>query len=363
MKKKVLVVTVSCLIGSGVALAAVYDFSNFNPRDRVMQEAPDTTGKVGKDNATNTHPDQHGTHMAGEDCGLCHTPGGKADQDNSGKYVFTMAGTLYEDKAARKPLAGGEVIMQDLDGKIISMTSNAAGNFWTYEPLASHPETVAGHGTITKLYQDKDGNPIAVDPSDARSWLYKVWVKKGDQVIKAPDIKPIGGSSDPNSRMGCGMHHAPSGSRGALWLSEKGTLASYPETGLSFKKHVQPILMSKCVSCHRPGLTTTRAVMRSDIEPAYPDVNSTQIDFSGAHDLTAYEDQTVTVKLNNVDTALSKHGTGHYAENREKNPDASLLLFKTVKGGDIHAGGTFWDKDHPDYKAIRQWIAEGAPNN
>ena len=29
----------------------------------------------------------------------------------------------------------------------------------------------------------------------------------------------------------------------------------------------------------------------------------------------------------------------------------------------IHPGGTFWTSDDADYKAIRQWIAEGAQNN
>lgn len=360
MKYKVFVVAGSCLIVTGLTIAAGFD-ATFNPRDKLMERVP--TGHVaGKDNSTMA--DEHGTHMAGEDCGICHTPGGKADPDNTGQYVFTMAGTLYEDKAARKPLAGGEVILQDSAGNVISMTSNEVGNFWTYAPLVSYPYAVSGHGSITKLYTEtNDGNGNVTlspgDKSDPRSWLYKVWVKKGDQVIQSPDIKPIGGSGTTTPRMGCGMHHAPTGSRGALWLSEKGTLASYPETGLSFKKHVQPILMSKCASCHRPGATTTRLVMKSDIDHAYPNAQSTQIDFSGAHDLTAYDDQSVTVGS----TVWSKHGTGHYAEGYESNPEMSDLLLKTVKGGQNHAGGTFWTEAHPDYQAIRQWISEGAPNN
>ena len=91
------------------------------------------------------------------------------------------------------------------------------------------------------------------------------------------------------------MHHSPFGSRGALWGSRNGTVSSFPQAGLSFKKHILPILMSRCASCHLPGATTTRLVMKSDIDFQYPDPQSTQIDFSKAHDLTAYNDQAVTV--------------------------------------------------------------------
>lgn len=371
MKSKVLVLAIPGLIYAGYAIAAiVYDKTNFNASARAFQPIPDHI--VGKDNSK--EPNEFGTHMAGEDCGLCHTPGGKADPDNKSKYVFTMAGTVYEDKAARKPLAGAEIVLTDYEGNVISMTSNEAGNFWTYAKIASYPLAVAGHGTIVKLYTENtvdngDGTTTTtVTPAsttDSRSWIYKAWVKKGDQIIQSPDFKPVGGSSDPGSRMGCAMHHAPSGSRGALWLSERGTLASYPETGLSFKKHVLPILMSKCASCHRPGVTTTRAVMKSDIEPAFDvtnpydpadmDTESTMYDFSGMHDLTAYGDSGTA--------PWAKHGTGYYSVKDTSNPDNNALLFKTRKGGQEHAGGTFWTQDHPDYKAIRQWIAEGGLNN
>ena len=44
-------------------------------------------------------------------------------------------------------------------------------------------------------------------------------------------------------------------------------------------------------------------------------------------------------------------------------PDASLLLTKTLPAAS-HGGGVFWTTpDHPDYRAIRQWIAEGANDN
>ena len=353
MNKKTFIFIMTCLLVFWHAFyikAADYTSSNFNPRDRQLQPIP--TGHIpGKDNSTKTG--EYGTHNAGEDCGICHTPNGK-----SPNYVFTMAGTLYEDKAGRKPLSGGEVVLQDKDGNVISMTSNEVGNFWTYTPIASYPYSVSGHGTVTKLYtENSDGTVTPGDTNDSRSWLYKTWVKKDDQVIYAATIKPVGGGNTP--RMGCSMHHSPNGSRGALWLTKNGTLSSYPATGLSFKKHILPIFMSRCVSCHRPGETKTRIVMKSDIDYTYPDTQSTQIDMSKSHDLTAYSDQTVTVS----GTAWAKYGTGHYATGYSSTPDMSPLLLKTVKNGQNHGGGIFWTSDNADYKAIRQWIAEGAQNN
>jgi len=43
-------------------------------------------------------------------------------------------------------------------------------------------------------------------------------------------------------------------------------------------------------------------------------------------------------------------------------PSNSLLLSKTVKGF-THAGGWLRIKEGADYKAIRQWIVEGAGNS
>jgi len=101
--------------------------------------------------------------------------------------------------------------------------------------------------------------------------------------------------------------------------------------------------------------------MMSDIDYQYPDKQSTQVDFSKAHDLTAYNDQ--TVKVGNTDWV--KFGTFHYAKNYSENPDMSPLLVKTRIGdqGQKHGGGHYWTSDDADYKAIRQWIAEGAQNN
>src|SRR3989338_5687400 len=232
MSKKTFIFSMVCLLIAGYVFATDYTFENFNPRDRQLQPIP--KGHIpGKDNSTKTG--EYGTHNAGEDCGICHTPNGK-----SPNYVFTMAGTLYEDKAGRRPLAGGEVILQDKDGNVISMTSNEVGNFWTYAPLAGHPYAVAASTPLKKLYTENPDGTVATpaDPNDTRTWLYKTWVKNGDHVVHMATVAPVGGTSDGTSRMGCSMHHSPFGSRGALWTSRNDTLSSFPQAGLSFKKHI-----------------------------------------------------------------------------------------------------------------------------
>jgi len=331
------------------AFAAGYDSSNFSSGGRKLQPAP--SGHVpGKDNGPGK-----GTHNTGEECGACHRPSGKAP------VVFTMSGTLYEDRAGRKPLKGGEVILQDINGNVISMTSNEVGNFWTYAPIASNPYAVASHGgmTDTLYYTDEQGFHPA-DPNDARSWQYKAWVKSGNHVRPMVTIAPVGGSTDPNSRMSCSMHHSYMGSRGALWGTGKSTLPSYPLSHLSFKKHILPIFRNKCAPCHIPGETWTRIVTQSDFE-GNP---STKIDYSKLLDLSSYSGSSVTA--NNTNTTWTKRGIKDVTVGYQGNPYLSPVLSKTrihQNSKIIHAGGAFWSAGDPDYRALRQWINEGAQNN
>ena len=331
----------------GGAFAAAYDASNFSADGRKWQPVP--AGHIpGKDNGAG-----RGTHNAGEDCGICHRPDGKAP------VIFTMAGTLYEDRAGRKPLQGGEVILQDRDGNVISMTSNEVGNFWTQVPISSNPYAIASHGGVTHpLYTIDDEGFHPADPDDTRTWQYKAWVKSGTHVRQMVTIAPVGGATDPASRMSCNMHHAAMGGRGALWGTGKSTLASYPSKHLSFKKHIQPIFRNKCVQCHIPGSTLTRLVTQSDMEG----VPLTQIDYSKSLDLVSYEGSSVT----SGDTVWTKRGIRDMTAGYQDDPDSSLVLAKTrwqTDGKVIHGGGAFWSTTDPDYKAIRQWIAEGARDN
>jgi hypothetical protein len=343
---------VGCLNVAVYSMAAdVYDSSNFNADGRKLQPAP-SGHTPGKDNGPGI-----GTHNSGEDCGICHTPGGKA-----GNYNLTIGGTIYQDRAARKPLKGAEVILQDYGGNILSMTTNETGNFWTVKPIASNPCTVANHGKDTYyLYDEVNGNCIPnVPASDSRIWLYKAWVKHGDHIRPMVSIVPVGGATGTSPRMSCNMHHSPLGSSGGVWALRKSTLASYPTTNLSFKKHILPIFRSKCAPCHIPGKTKTRLVTKTDIDPAMP----TSIDYSSTRDYTSFAGSTVM----SMGVTYAKTGwISDLASIYQANPDSSPLLTKTVMlpagSAPIHGGGAFWSPTDLDYKAIRQWIAEGALNN
>lgn len=327
-----------CLVAFFVSgLAMVYNESNFSALGRMYQPPPEGHA-VGKDNDPG-----RGMHHAGENCARCHCMGGRVEA-----YAWTMAGTLYADRSGRSVLKGGEIILQDREGNVISMTSNEAGNFWTTAPIASNPYTVVSHGGPPEpLYVlDSQGNLLQpADPTDPRTWLYKAWVRKGFSVRPMLTIAPAAGAT--GMSMTCSMHHGAMGSRGALWVSPAPTLPSYPDSGLSYRKHIYPILRSKCSPCHIPGSTMTRQVTKADI-----DTPSTSFDFSNGLDLMTYEGSTVgSVVKDGVSSAVDT-----------ANPEQSLILQKTLPGK-VHAGGAFWDNRAPDYIAIQQWIKEGALKN
>lgn len=349
MKKHIYIAVLllsSFLFLNSARAATTYDANNFSAEGRKWQPIP-TGHTPGKDNGPGT-----GTHNLGEDCGICHKPNGKAPN-----HVFTMSGTLYEDRAARKTLKGGEVILQDINGKVISMTSNEVGNFWTYTAIGGNPLTVVGKGAGFKMYStDAVGTVVKyADTTYPQTWQYKTWVKSGDHVLPMVTIAPVGGATilsdgkpDPNSRMSCSMHHSPMGSRGGLWASTKGTLPSYPSSGLSYKKHILPIFMSKCAPCHIPGSTATRVVTKSDI-----DGSGTMIDYSKGLDLTSYSGSTVTT-TDGV-TPGTKKGVS--------DTGISSRILPMTDGTIEHAGGKFWSAGNADYEAIKKWIVEGAQNN
>jgi hypothetical protein len=319
------------------AVAVVYNQSNFSARGRMYQPPPDGHF-VGKDNAPG-----YGRHHVGEDCARCHRMGGRAEA-----YLWTVSGTLYADRSGREVLKGGEIIFQDREGNVISLTSNEAGNFWTLAPLASNPFTVVAHGsTLDILYVlDAEGNLMQpADPNDPRTWLYKTWVRKGSSIRPMMTIAPAAGATGMN--MSCSMHHGNMGSRGALWVSPAPTLPSYPDSELSYRKHIYPILRGKCSPCHIPGATMTRLVTKTDIETP-----STSIDYSNGLDLMTYAGSQVGPYV--------KQGVLGVVD--KANPEQSLMLRKTLPDG-VHGGGAFWDKKDPDYLALKQWISEGAKEN
>jgi len=163
------------------------------------------------------------------------------------------------------------------------------------------------------------------------------------------------------------MHHSPFGSTGAAWASRKSSLASYPTSSLSLRKHILPIFISKCAPCHVPGAKATRLVTISDLYTKdtftyIPLTNTavTLIDYSSGQDFTSYAGSIYT----SGSTTIIKLGIKDFVNT--SNPDSSPVLTKNMlqnPGTTVHAGGSFWTSDDADYKAIRQWISEGANNN
>ena len=320
MKKTVLAMMVTSF-ASATAIAEVPDFSVEG-----MQWAPVPEGHVpGKDNGEDSGETAGNEfHFTGEDCGVCHRPGGKAEE-----HVFTMAGTLYKDRAGREPLKGGEIILQDSAGNVISMTTNDAGNFFTTAEIASDPQA----WDETKTDEENKAN--------ARTWRYKAWVKNGDLVTSMMTIAAVGNApGSTTERMSCGMHHAPLNSRGALLASGFPTLPDYPESGISFQKHVMPVLKNRCKSCHTPEAAKPWTEYPKGYKYAY----------GGGLDLSAFDKD-----------PGSERGVADIVNTA--NPAASDMLIAPMYGSQ-HGGGASWlNTNDKDYKVIYQWIVEGAKNN
>ncbi|MCC6749894.1 MAG: hypothetical protein IT371_19675 [Deltaproteobacteria bacterium] len=314
MRKRTLILISACAgsLALTVGLSRGEEPAPFTPAGQKWAALP-TGHAPGKDNGKVTGDPKNALHFPGADCGICHLEGRSA-----GKFVFTVGGTLYKDKAGREPLAGAEVVLRDVTGKVISMTSNAAGNFFTYEPVAADPR-------------------LGGDPKSPANWRYKAWVHQGGHVVRTMvTLAPVGGMGAP--RMSCNMHHAPTGTRGPVAPVSYGSLASFPKTGVSFRQHVLPVLKNRCKACHVPGSTKPNV--------AYGTEN---FDFSAGLDLSGYQKDALSAKgLADVVNTVT--------------PDASLLLAKPMTGGK-HGGGQHWKVGDPDHAVLRQWIAEGAKEN
>jgi hypothetical protein len=68
----------------------------------------------------------NGHHNAGENCGNCHT---------AGKYIWTVAGTLYSSVDGSTPVAGATIHVTDANNKSITIVTANNGNFWTPQAL------------------------------------------------------------------------------------------------------------------------------------------------------------------------------------------------------------------------------------
>ena len=312
MRRNLIFATVALLLSTSAvwAVKSVWDESNFTMEERQWQPAP-TGHEVGKDNGTG-EPGHHPT----DDCGICHSPKGVASS-----RVFTLTATVYDNRGARLPVEGAEVIFQDYGGNVFSMTTNDLGIAWT---------DVTMEGDVTQG-----------DPADTSTWRYKTWLLHDGGIRPMMTIPALGNAMIP--RMSCVMHHASNGSLGGLWASPAPTLSKYPKRKLSYAKHIFPILRSKCGTCHKPG-------------PTIANRGGEIFDYGADLDLVTYAGSSVEI---NGEPYVKK---GILDVINIKKPHKSLLLKKTVKGA-LHGGGSFWKRGDPDYKALRQWIKEGAVNN
>lgn len=73
------------------------------------------------------------TMQPGVDCLSCHAAGGRAAE-----RPWTVAGTVFPsvDAGLSSGLEGAQVLLTDTAGRQLTLTTNAAGNFYTAEALA-----------------------------------------------------------------------------------------------------------------------------------------------------------------------------------------------------------------------------------
>ena len=314
MKKIVLMLPV-LLISFFIYNGSSYGDNPFTPDGQKWEPIP--TGHVpGKDNGElSENAGDNPLHFQGADCGICHTPGRVA-----GDFVFTETGTLYQDKAGRVPLVGAEVVLRDAENNVISMTTNEAGNFFTYAPIAADPA-------------------LGGSPDTPRNWRYKAWIKHDGIVRKMVTLAYVGATPVFIPRMSCNMHHnGRLGTRGGLTSGRFQTLNSYPGKNISFMQHVLPILKNRCKGCHTPESTSP-----------YTTYGDETFNYSGGLDLSAYEKEPESA-IGVPDVVNTTY------------PEGSGLINKPLTGSQ-HSGGNFWDVSDKEYQVIKQWIAEGALQN
>jgi hypothetical protein len=291
----------------------------FTPSDLAIAAIPARPNGVGADNYSPNGNNTQGSnefHYAGKDCLRCHVAGAKASV-----VPFTMAGTVYKDLLGSEPLAGAEVVLLDAAGTVISMTTNAAGNFMTQTPIAEDPGSTA----------------------TPKARTYKTWILGVDGTV-LPMVTMTSSS--------CNQHHSPFVWRGAMWAGSWSAAPNAPlptdpfdeEHEVSFNRDVLPILGAKCLPCHAPA----------NEERLLVDRKVGTYDYTAEFDLVEYDSLI-------DDTGLPRHGiTGRPLINLE-NPEDSLLLAKMLGPETSHGGGKIAvNKNDRDYQTLLRWIQEGA---
>ncbi len=306
----------------------------FTSSDYLYEPVPAARSK-GADNYTPTGSTVHGAnefHYTGKDCLRCHAEGQKAQA-----VPFSMAGTVYKDILGTEPLAGAEVVILDSTGKVISMTTNAAGNFMTQTEIA-----------------DADPSPTVTNR------MYKTWVLGPDGKI-LPMVTMTSGS--------CNMHHTPFNRRGAMWAGSwsaaapdaaQAIAANDTSFQFSYTKHVAPIFAAKCVPCHVPAPDAEKNIKE-------PLKGTTAVyDYTGGFDLVQY-DSFIDDEASPIESKTAPSGRKYVileddAATAHDDREDSLILAKMLAPETGHGGGKLAaSRNDPDYQTILRWIQQGAP--
>ena len=72
--------------------------------------------------------------LPGANCLNCHTAGSGAGEEGE-VPSFSLAGTVFADASGTEGLEGATVHVTDAEGTLVTMMSNAAGNFYTTDPI------------------------------------------------------------------------------------------------------------------------------------------------------------------------------------------------------------------------------------
>ena len=295
----------------------------FVAKDFVHEPVP--VHEKGKDNYGTKGATTYGSnisHYTGKDCLSCHAAGKKA-----AAFPFTMAGTVYKDIVGSEPLAGAEVIILDSAGKVIAMTTNAAGNFMTETEIAKDPASNQ-------------------DPAQQQR-TYKTWVLSEGKVL--PMVTMTSGS--------CNQHHTPLNRRGALWA---GSWSAAPDAAanttlpVSYTKHVSAIFAAKCVPCHVPAPDAEKLLNRG---------TANEYDYTAKFDLVQYDsiidEENVVNRV--VTQAQVKDAPSGPPFLNLAHPEDSLILAKMAGNETSHGGGRIAASTDPDYQTILRWIQDKAP--
>jgi hypothetical protein len=78
----------------------------------------------------------------GIDCLSCHAAGGLASA-----RPWTLAGTVFPSATADAGVPGAQILVTDVNGKRLTLLSNAAGNFYTAEPLGDLTDIEVQNGS------------------------------------------------------------------------------------------------------------------------------------------------------------------------------------------------------------------------